>query len=371
MQANKTVQIPQNTDLNRENKPKPDLGGILEEIKIRPEEKGKHPEPVIQFELDGEVANFGALGDFSVIIGKAKSRKTFFLSLLVAAYLKPDHGIDCIKSFPHRKKRKVVYFDTEQGRADVIKVKDRITKLAGDFNQNDLEVYPLRKFNTSTRLDLIEERLKDCSDVGLVIIDGARDLVSSINNEEQATDIASRFLRWTEEKQVHLITVLHQNKGDNNARGHLGTELINKAQTVVSVSKDSNNKNVSIIESEYCRGQDIPTLAFEIGEDYLPQLILGYKKTDNSKSNSDLESLSEIAKYQFLNELLTTAENAKGLGYNQLVDEIKSFFEKKYKCGIGDAKVKKFITYCRTEGYLRQEKKSDPYFLGQFDSEKV
>jgi hypothetical protein len=369
MQANKTVQIPQNTDLNRGNNPKSDLGGILEEIKIRPEEKGKHPEPVIQFELADEVANFGSLGDFSVIIGKAKSRKTFFLSLLVAAYLKPDHGIDCIKSFPHRKKRKVVYFDTEQGRADVIKVKDRIIKLAGDCNQNDLEIYPLRKFSTSTRLDLIEERLKDCSDVGLVIIDGARDLVSSINNEEQATDIASRFLRWTEEKQVHLITVLHQNKGDNNARGHLGTELINKAQTVVSVSKDPHNKNISIIESEYCRGQDIPTVAFEIGEDYLPQLILGYKKTEKTKSNIDLESLSEIAKYQFLNELLTTAENAEGLGYQDLGEKIQVLFHKKNNSKVGMNKVKDFIKYCREKGYILQEKKSAPYMLGAFNVE--
>jgi len=199
-----------------------------------------------------------------------------------------------------------------------------------------------------------------------VIIDGARDLVTSINNEEQATDVASRFLRWTEEKQVHLITILHQNKGDNNARGHLGTELINKAQTVLSVSKSSDNKNISIVESEYCRGMDIPSMAFEIDDMLLPRILEDYVKPSSTKSNQDLDSLGEIQKFQFLNELLTNEENQQGIRYNDLVDEIHQLFEQKYKCTIGDNKVKKFIAHCRNEGYLKQEKRSKPYLLGVF-----
>lgn len=372
MQADKKVQIPDNTDLNQVylNQNQEDLDNLLEEIRIKPHEKAVFPVPILQVEKEDKKITIGSLGDFSVIIGKPKSRKTFFSSILVAACLKLDNSISSIKGVPKQGKRKVIYFDTEQSRPDVIKVKNRIAALSENDKEVDIDYFPLRKFSTSTRLALIERELEDCSNVGLVIIDGARDLVTSINNEEQATEVASRFLRWTEEKQIHLITILHQNKGDNNARGHLGTELINKAQTVLSVSKSSDNKNISIVESEYCRGMDIPSMAFEIDDLLLPRILEDYVKPSSTKSSQDLDSLGEIQKFQFLNELLTNDEYSEGIAYRDLLAEIKRLFFEKYDCNIGDTKVKRFITHCRTEGYLRQEKKSKPYFLGEFISEK-
>ena len=68
--------------------------------------------------------------------------------------------------------------------------------------------------------------------------------------------IASKLLKWTEEKNIHVVTVLHQNKNDGNARGHLGSELVNKAETVLSVTKDSKEKDISIVEAEYCRNKE-------------------------------------------------------------------------------------------------------------------
>ena len=44
-------------------------------------------------------------------------------------------------------------------------------------------------------------------------------------------------MQWTDDRQIHIHTILHQNKGDENARGHIGTELNNKAETVLLVEK--------------------------------------------------------------------------------------------------------------------------------------
>ena len=38
-----------------------------------------------------------------------------------------------------------------------------------------------------------------------------------------------------------IHTILHQNKGEEHARGHIGTELSNKAETVLQVEKDEKN----------------------------------------------------------------------------------------------------------------------------------
>ncbi len=81
------------------------------------------------------------------------------------------------------------------------------------------------------------------------------------------------MLRWTEEKNIHIATVLHQNKADFNARGHIGTSLVNKAETVISVTRDDKNRDISYVKPEFCKDRDFQMLAFTINDDGLPVLL--------------------------------------------------------------------------------------------------
>src|ERR1035438_5130871 len=54
------------------------------------------------------------LGDFSLVMGKAKSRKTFCVSALAAAAISGSCGIECINGIIRQDANKVIYFDTEQ-----------------------------------------------------------------------------------------------------------------------------------------------------------------------------------------------------------------------------------------------------------------
>ncbi len=54
--------------------------------------------------------------------------------------------------------------------------------------------------------------LKTASNIGLVIIDGARDLLSDINSQEQGTELVSKYMKWTELYNIHIATVIHENK---------------------------------------------------------------------------------------------------------------------------------------------------------------
>lgn len=69
-------------------------------------------------EKDPEVLKVGdvticTLGNFSASIGKAKSKKTFNLSAIVAAALKGDMVVNYTGCFPPDK-NKILYVDTEQ-----------------------------------------------------------------------------------------------------------------------------------------------------------------------------------------------------------------------------------------------------------------
>ena len=72
----------------------------------------------------------GTLGNFSASIGKAKSKKTFNVSAIVAAALKNGTVLRYVAELPEEK-RKILYVDTEQSHYHCLKVMKRILRLAG------------------------------------------------------------------------------------------------------------------------------------------------------------------------------------------------------------------------------------------------
>ena len=75
---------------------------------------------------------------------------------------------------------------------------DRVCKQLEISNPN-METLALRSINPRQRLEVVEAAIEKTDRVGLVIIDGISDLVTSINDEEQATNLSSVLMRLTEE----------------------------------------------------------------------------------------------------------------------------------------------------------------------------
>lgn len=222
----------------------------------------------------------GTLGNFSVSIGKAKSKKSFNVSAIAAAALTSkgkvlDYEVDLPADKQH-----ILYVDTEQSKVDCQRVMKRILTLAGRSDTTDCEhlvFLALREVTPEERIALIDEAMAAVPGIGLVIIDGVRDLLHDINNPTEATMVVSQLMKWTDRYQFHLHTVLHQNKSDENARGHIGTELDNKSETVMQVEKDRQDADVSVVKSVFTRAADFPPFAFRINEDALPELLTDYQ----------------------------------------------------------------------------------------------
>ncbi|RGV02711.1 MULTISPECIES: AAA family ATPase, partial [Bacteroidaceae] len=206
----------------------------------------------------------GTLGNFSASIGKAKSKKTFNVSAIVAAALKNGTVLRYAAELPEEK-RKVLYIDTEQSPYHCLKVMKRILRMAGlpdDRDSGYLEFLALRKYTPEQRISIVEQAIYHSPDIGLVIIDGIRDMVYDINSPGESTRIISKLMQWTDDRQIHIHTILHQNKGDENARGHIGTELNNKAETVLLVEKDKGNSDISHVSAMHIRAMDFEPFAF-------------------------------------------------------------------------------------------------------------
>lgn len=268
-----------------------------------------------------------------------------------------------------REKDVVLFFDTEQGTYHVHRTVKRVCRMIGTDAPENFKAYGLRKFSPAERLELIAEAIDSEPNLGFVVIDGARDLVTSINDEEQATALSHLFLKWTEERQIHLMTVLHQNKGDNNARGHLGSELVNKAETVLSVTKDKATE-FSVVEAEFCRDREPEPFAFEIDENGLPRLVEHWELTsekNRTKKGATPTELRHETHVAILQEVFDKIEAPK---YSQFWRQLKTSLAT-FGNTVGDNKAKDFAQYYLTEGYvLRIGKEGSPKATYQFNDEK-
>lgn len=67
-------------------------------------------------------------------------------------------------------------------------------------------------------------------------------------------------MRWSSYYELHIHTVLHLNKGDDNTRGHIGTELNNKAETILQISKNIENGRISEVRAMHIRDKEFVPL---------------------------------------------------------------------------------------------------------------
>lgn len=310
------------------------------------------PSPaVLEVWDNNESLRFATLGNFSMVIGKAKSRKTFFISLIGAAFVRGVLFMDkLLRRFTTGKDR-IVIFDTEQGKYDVQQMAKRITHLSGIENPPTLTVYHLRTLDTKQRIEFIDDVIKTTPDLCLAIIDGIRDLVYDINNPEEATHISTRLLKWSEESDIHILTVLHQNKNDANGRGHLGTELTNKAEAVLSIAKDSKQPEFSVVTPEYFRGKEFGVFAFKINEHGMPFIVDDYNQQPEEsglKRIINANNVADVKHKEVLAGIFTITSRPK---YSELITQIQLSFQT-YGISFGINKAKEFLTYYKNNGWV-------------------
>ena len=250
--------------------------------------------------LQAGEAIIGTLGNFSVSTGKAKAKKTFNVSAIVAAALVNGQVLEYRASFPESK-RNILYFDTEQSPYHCQLVMQRILRLAGlpiDREPESLKFSHLRAIaDPNERREIIRYAIYNTANVGLVVIDGIRDLMLDINNSTEATKLVGDLMQWTSEQNIHIQTVLHLNKGDDNARGHIGTELNNKAETVLQVTRDNTLSERSIVAPAIIRSKPFDKFAFRLkemeDEVCVPEIDTSYKDTDCKPHRYSYHKLSD------------------------------------------------------------------------------
>ncbi len=338
-----------------------DLGLKLNNVEIRTTSNIVRPATIL--EMDGNV--ICSVGDFSLITGKAKSKKGFLLNLTIAALINDNGEMGRFKSFLPPDKKKVLYFDTEQSRYHVFKAVKRISNQTGQIDPENLFVYALRPLSFKERLEYIEYSIYNTEGVGLVSIDGLRDLVASINDDAESAEIVSKLMKWTHEKQIHIITVLHQNKGNEQVRGHLGSEAVNKAQTIFLVSKSTNDKDISIVEASYSREIDFESFGFTVNQYGIPVFIDEHdlKRATKSEKNRKFDPMLDFDFVTKIEIVRKAFENESEFKYKELWVLLKSIIHEIHSKEISNTKAQEFLTDCKNNGFIEQKKPKGSYTI--------
>ena len=297
----------------------------------------------IYIKQGNENITIGSNHNFSVISGKAKAGKTTLLTELCSAFISTNEVFGLSAK---AKAGKVVYIDTEQSRSHSQKIYQRLMNKY-DIDKKGLkdkiEVYNILGYDCANRIEFISDLLRNDDSIRVLIIDGIRDLLNNINDSSESNRLMNILLKWKDLYNIHIITVIHENKTDSSIRGHLGTELVNKAEVVMSISSTMEEL---ILKCRLSRGQKFDTIKF-IKKDGGVLVYDGVALKGGNQMKVDeltVEILRELAQQIFVEQ--------ESNGYTNIVKTLNTH----QKYNIGQSKAKAIIKRLREEGYIHQPK---------------
>lgn len=248
--------------------------------------------------------NAPIIADASITLvqGKAKSHKSrlaeTFCSLLLSHGKKQLMGF---KKYTMSNSYCVLYVDTERAHlTDFAAALQRIKTGAGHNKMQPMEnliwySIKMRKrekrlISTKAAIIAAQRKMEQRGLKGyglLVVLDVISDCIVSFNNDADSNKFYDYIGMLCETYGVSFLLVLHENPGSEKARGHLGTEGMNKASTVIQIGyeKDSGGENTEIIKIKILASRNAP---------HLQPIYVQFK--EGQLTDADPTRVKEIAK---------------------------------------------------------------------------
>lgn len=283
-----------------------------------------------------------SLTNISLVLGLRKGGKSSFLSLVLG----DRNGV--IKTQLPQGKHLTIFADNEQSGKYLRVLQNRITKLNG-ARPEDIRFLKLREYSRGERLEIIKHCLDVTPEAGLLIIDNVKDICPDFNDPAEADKIVTTLIQWAQKFHVHIMCVLHLNKGNGLSRGHLGSELENKAETVIKIRKDDQAQAV-FVEPEATRNKPFGPVSFVYHEDGTPTFCEGLAVSPASKSKSRKEP-TDFETRIHSNLLDDVFQNSGTFKYEPLWRTIKAA-ALRYSITLGDNSAKQWLTHYKHVGMI-------------------
>lgn len=260
------------------------------------------------------------LGAISLVAGRAKGRKTFFTTMLEAAYLYGNYYTYSGMG-GNRPERPLLHIDTEQAQYKVYDIRERMKRIVSDEEKmSDADFSGLYRILSMAGKDSreIKEVLKSllhALNPGFVVVDVGTDLVGDTNDNGQSSDIYRELLELAKDYNTHICIVAHTNPNDptGKARGHFGSEGERRCECVFVVEPKGEYSKATIKmirhkpiepDSEY----------FYIDTDGLPKMFDGVPDIPEGKEGRKYDELQGL--------FLSVFQGCEGLRHGEIVQRI-------------------------------------------------
>ncbi len=218
------------------------------------------PEPLIS--ISGTMAL--SRGNLGVITGLSKACKTTLMSVFVSSSVSGERCMNINSPGPLR----TLLIDTEQSPYHLGRTCNRVLRLAQDINDENFVVLRLREFPPEIRRAITYASITEYSP-DIVFIDGVADLIADSNDLAQSEALVSELLAKTSQLNCGIFTIIHTNPGtDSKLRGHLGSSIERKAETVIHLDK----KDVITVSPRMTRNKPFDKFSFYLRDDGDPAL---------------------------------------------------------------------------------------------------
>jgi len=234
---------------------------------------------------------FGTYGNISMIKGEEKARKSWLKSLILGCTLEGNSNLYSKEIKGHDLKDKyIVDIDTEQDKYYNWLSANRIPKMVGNpqnpiIPENYISIN-LREHSAKIRREYLKWLFMESefkNKLGLVSIDGYVDMLDNFNDLVECVEFTQSLMSYSTISKSHITGVLHLNPGQDKARGHLGTILQQKCETVVII-KDMGE--TSLVTCQRGRGKKFKEFSIGVNNDWLPYVLeeefFDYSIIDNS-----------------------------------------------------------------------------------------
>ena len=149
------------------------------------------------------------------------------------------------------------------------------------------------------------------------MIDGVADFIASVNDEADSNGIVHFFSQLAIEYNTLIVLVIHLNPGSDKERGHLGSQLQRKAETILAVRKDGDLSYIDSKDSRIINRDSIPAIQFKYDKEKHYHVYAGVRITD--------KNLNSMDRYKQITEQVF---DGSFIGYSEAISKIANLTNK-------------------------------------------
>lgn len=284
-------------------------------------------EPIEYLFTLGDKYGLIARANLHTLRGAPKTGKSAAGLALIAAALKGEFiGIKA-----NRDNLAVLWIDTEQDKNTLRQKARAVLDMAGlDAQPEALKVVTLRGYGSpadalAATLQAIEENAAD-----FVFLDGVVDLCQAFNDEEQSREVVRRLEAHAEQYGAAILGLIHTNKKDDEARGHLGAIMQQKSAEIYQVNK-AEGESIANVTQPFSRFAPVPGFSFAFADDFKITTAADAQQKANNEAlermRSTFATLFNDSKKLSKGELKAAYKSAQGCQDRTAEKEIKAAVE--------------------------------------------